>query len=185
MNLEVGHGEKGFQATKVSDDKRQTETMKTEMPQYQVPHIKKAGRISSVPSHLQPLDGSRASKYLRDPSQGRSLSRTRSDDNIERSRVSKRSDRLGSSDSSDISRANPSDFSLSVADEDLFDTDKDRIIFEGEVMKFKPGISCNFISRYVQISERAFRYYRSKNAIYTGKPIVAFRKRLILTAEPY
>ena len=39
--------------------------------------------------------------------------------------------------------------------------------------------------RYVQISERAFRYFKSKDAVYTGKPIVAIRKRLILTAEPY
>ena len=67
----------------------------------------------------------------------------------------------------------------SCADEDLFDPVMDRIIHEGELMKFKPGISMNFISRYVQISERAFRYFKNKNAVFTGKPIVAFRKRII------
>ena len=37
----------------------------------------------------------------------------------------------------------------SVASHELFEEGKDDIIFEGEVMKFKPGISMNFIPRYV------------------------------------
>ena len=37
----------------------------------------------------------------------------------------------------------------SVASIDLFKTGKDDIILEGELMKFKPGISQNFIPRYV------------------------------------
>ena len=67
----------------------------------------------------------------------------------------------------------------------MFDNVKDKIIHEGELWKFKPGISMNFISRYVQISERAFRYFKNRNAVYTGKPIVAFRKRIIESAVPY
>lgn len=50
---------------------------------------------------------------------------------------------------------------LSVASEDLFAAGKDDIVFEGDLMKFKPGISANFVNRYVQISLRAFRYYRN------------------------
>ena len=49
-------------------------------------------------------------------------------------------------------------------------------------MKFKPGISQNFIPRYVQISQRAFRYFKNKYEAKTGKPIVAFRKRIIKSA---
>ena len=40
----------------------------------------------------------------------------------------------------------------SVASEDLFMQGKDDIVFEGELMKFKPGLSANFVGRYVQIS---------------------------------
>ena len=52
-----------------------------------------------------------------------------------------KSNRLDDSDSDNISRADPSNMSVSCASEHLFDTEKDRIIFEGELMKFKPGIS--------------------------------------------
>ena len=52
-------------------------------------------------------------------------------------------------------------------------------------MKFKPGFSLNFIPRYVQISERAFRYYKTKQEASKGKPIVAIRKEIIETAKPY
>ena len=37
----------------------------------------------------------------------------------------------------------------SVLSADLFQTGKDDIILEGELYKFKPGISQNFIERYV------------------------------------
>lgn len=40
----------------------------------------------------------------------------------------------------------------SCASEDLFASGKDDIVFEGELMKFKPGISANFVKRYVQVS---------------------------------
>lgn len=43
-------------------------------------------------------------------------------------------------------------FSNSVASEDLFAEGLDDILLQGELMKFKPGLSANFISRYVQIS---------------------------------
>ena len=49
-------------------------------------------------------------------------------------------------------------------------------------MKFKPGISQNFIPRYVQISQRAFRYFKNKYEAKAGKPIVAFRKKIIKSA---
>ena len=73
----------------------------------------------------------------------------------------------------------------SVASEDLFLDGIDTILFEGELMKFKPGLSANFVSRYVQISVRAFRYFRSRYEAQTGRPIVAFRKRIIKSAVPY
>ena len=51
------------------------------------------------------------------------------------------------------------------------------------MFKFKPGISQNFISRYVQISQRAFRYFKNRYEAGAGKPIVAFRKNLIESAD--
>ena len=70
--------------------------------------------------------------------------------------------------------------SNSVMSEDLFERGTDDIVYEGELMKFKPGLSANFISRYVQISNRAFRYYRNKLDCRNGrKPIVCFRNKII------
>ena len=73
----------------------------------------------------------------------------------------------------------------SVLSEDLFKEGKDDIIHEGELMKFKPGITANFINRYVQISKRAFRYFKNRYEALNGKPIVAFRKNIISKAVPY
>ena len=55
---------------------------------------------------------------------------------------------------------------------------------EGDLFKFKPGISANFISRYVQVSERAFRYFKNRGAKY-GKPLVVFPKNIIDSVKPY
>lgn len=73
----------------------------------------------------------------------------------------------------------------SVASEDLFAEGKDDILYEGELLKFKPGLSANFVSRYVQISLRAFRYFRNAYEARTGKPIVAFRKKIIQRASRF
>ena len=70
----------------------------------------------------------------------------------------------------------------SVVSVDLFKAGTDDILLEGELFKFKPGLSCNFIPRYVQISQRAFRYFRSRYEASRGKPIVAFRKRIVKAA---
>ena len=61
---------------------------------------------------------------------------------------------------------------------DLFDN-ADKILIEGDLMKFKPGISLNFIPRYVQISQRGFRYFKNKHDAFRGKPIIVFRKKII------
>ena len=50
-------------------------------------------------------------------------------------------------------------------------------------MKFKPGLTINFIPRYVQISKRAFRYFRNKSDSYSGRPITSIRKAIIRSAE--
>ena len=41
------------------------------------------------------------------------------------------------------------------------------------------------MSRYVQISRKAFRYFKNKFHTAGGKPLVAFRKRIIAKAVPY
>ena len=52
-------------------------------------------------------------------------------------------------------------------------------------MKFKPGLTVNFIPRYVQISKRAFRCFRNEGDSFGGKPILSFRKNIIKSALPY
>ena len=52
-------------------------------------------------------------------------------------------------------------------------------------MKFKPGLTINFIPRYVQISKRALRYFKNESESYTGKPIVSIRKTIIKSAQSY
>ena len=68
---------------------------------------------------------------------------------------------------------------LSVVSAELFQQGKDDIIYEGELMKFKPGLTVNFIPRYVQISKRAFRYFKNESDSYHGKPIASIRKNII------
>ena len=51
-------------------------------------------------------------------------------------------------------------------------------------MRFKPGITKNFIEVFVQVSKRAFRYYRNATDRHTRKPLVTFRKRKIEGTEP-
>lgn len=67
----------------------------------------------------------------------------------------------------------------SVCSDDLFKEGIDDIIFQGNVYKFHPGLSSNFIQRWVQISRRAFRYFKDRSYIDTKKPLVSFRKSLI------
>lgn len=67
----------------------------------------------------------------------------------------------------------------------MFLKGKDDIIFGADLYKFHPGISSNFVQRYVQISRKAFRYFKNKFHTAGGKPLVAFRKKIILKAVPY
>ena len=71
----------------------------------------------------------------------------------------------------------------SVQSHELFEEGKDDIVFEGELMKFKPGLTINFIPRYAQISKRGFRYFKNKSESYNGRPIVSIRKAIIKQAE--
>ena len=50
-------------------------------------------------------------------------------------------------------------------------------------MKFKPGLTINFIPRYVQISKRAFRYFRNKSDAYSSRPLASIRKTIIKSAQ--
>lgn len=77
------------------------------------------------------------------------------------------------------------DLQLSCSESQFFDEAKDPILpgGEGDLWKFKPGISANFISRYVQISGRAFRYFKNRGSKY-GKPLVVFPKRIIESVKP-
>lgn len=59
-------------------------------------------------------------------------------------------------------------------DEKLVDPN-DPVMIEREIMKFKPGLSQNYISRWMQITKKAFRYYRNYYHSASGfaKPLVA------------
>ena len=56
----------------------------------------------------------------------------------------------------------------------VIDPDEE-IIREGEIVKFKPGIEKNFISRWIQLSTRSFRYYKNHyhSICYLTRPISA------------
>ena len=55
------------------------------------------------------------------------------------------------------------------------------IVFHGELYRFKPGIQNNFISRYVEVSTHAFRYFKSSYAAKGGsKAIVSIPNAAIV-----
>jgi len=67
----------------------------------------------------------------------------------------------------------------------LFD-EADPVFHEGELYRFKPGIENNFISRWVQVTSRAFKYYRSQIQSFAGlnRPIVSIPKNAIESIRP-
>ncbi len=71
----------------------------------------------------------------------------------------------------------PPDYNIDLNDPD------DEILFQGELVKFKPGYNAIFLTRWVQVTEKAFRIYKNRgNAITFGKkpllavPVAAFKK---------
>lgn len=62
---------------------------------------------------------------------------------------------------------------------DLFKPGRDDVLLEGYLYKFKPGLSTNFVQRYVQLSSCAFRYFKNEQASKTSVPLVSFRKRVL------
>jgi hypothetical protein len=87
----------------------------------------------------------------------------------------------GSVISSDSSECKPVDYYLNN-----FGTNDNPIVFQGELYRFKPGIQNNFISRWVQTSKHAFRYFKN---FYTSqgnsKPLVAIPNAAILKITPF
>ena len=77
-----------------------------------------------------------------------------------------------------------STISIQIADYDLFQKDKDDVLGAGAVYKFKPGIAKNFVTRYIQVSANAFRYFRTDRNWQHAKPICAIRKDTIKCAKP-
>lgn len=51
----------------------------------------------------------------------------------------------------------------------------DEVLFQGELMKYKAGYNPTFINRWVQVTEKAFKYYKNRcNAITCcHKPLIA------------
>ena len=66
-----------------------------------------------------------------------------------------------------------------VESHNFFKEGHDNIIIEGYLYKFTPGLSSNFQKRYVQVSNRAFRYFKDKTAVVASKPLVAFRHSIL------
>ena len=63
---------------------------------------------------------------------------------------------------------------MDPVDEGLIDP-SDPVLIEWEIMKFKPGLSQNYIPRWIQITKWAFRYYRNyyHSASSFSRPLVA------------
>lgn len=60
------------------------------------------------------------------------------------------------------------------------------IVFQGELYRFKPGIQHNFITRWVQVSAHAFRYFKNfYTAQGSSKPIVAVPNQAIIKIVPF
>ena len=97
---------------------------------------------------------------------------------------------ITSSDSEEDHVADSEEDNLSVnlsnLSEEDFTENRDDLICWGELMKFKPGLTCNFISRYVQLSTRVFRYYKSKAGCESAfdAPLVSIRRRYIEEIRP-
>lgn len=65
---------------------------------------------------------------------------------------------------------------------DLYDPNEE-ILFEAELAKYKPGYSGTFVSRYIVVTETAFRIYKHRAFAISGNhrplqaiPVVAFKK---------
>lgn len=56
----------------------------------------------------------------------------------------------------------------------------DPVLLQGPLYRFKPGIENNFISRWVQISGRAFRYFRNQyQSMGLHRPVMAVPKTAV------
>lgn len=51
----------------------------------------------------------------------------------------------------------------------------DKVVFEGELYKYKPGIDTMYITRWCQLTKNVVRIYKNQMAAkgFTGKPILA------------
>ena len=68
----------------------------------------------------------------------------------------------------------------------VIDPDED-VLYEGELCKFKPGMEKNFITRWLQLSTRSFRYYKNHyhSVCYLTRPISAIPLNAILKVQKY
>lgn len=68
----------------------------------------------------------------------------------------------------------------------VIDPDEE-VMFEGELSKFKPGIEKNFITRWLQVSTRSFRYYKNHyhSVCYLTRPISAIPLNAIQSVKKY
>jgi hypothetical protein len=82
------------------------------------------------------------------------------------------------------SETSSSDSSSNVDWDDMFNSN-DKLVKGGDLFKFKPGLSNNFIQRYVELSTNAFRYFENYYKSLKGVPIVCFRKKIIMKCIPY
>ena len=62
-----------------------------------------------------------------------------------------------------------------IAEENILSEDPDKILFEGEMQKYKPGINIMYIKRWAQLSRREFKYYKDRyhSAQWLVKPLGA------------
>ncbi len=70
------------------------------------------------------------------------------------------------------------------AEIDMFDPN-DEVLFQGELMKYKAGYTPSYIGRWVQVTSKAIKYYKSRcNAITCQhKPLVAIPVAAMLKVE--
>jgi len=64
---------------------------------------------------------------------------------------------------SKVSTTSKRDWWKKLEDLTIFDLSRpEEILYEAELLRFKPGIEKDFIPRYVQVTTRAFRYFENR-----------------------
>ena len=72
-----------------------------------------------------------------------------------------------------------------VASDNILANDPDKVIYEGALLKFSPGVKLNYQSKWAQITKREFRYYKDRLSAteWLARPLVSLPLHFIDKVE--